>query len=277
MNTYERFPTAEAFVRKALIKRSVHPDDTSHAPRATNPDFFKSADMSQAEKWFREYHNGLLDGELEAQAKNLESIVSKFRPVFDETLDYVSSPVGGYTSYPRWAAGLPDANVRWVTEEALTCKKAMKCVVNGCYNYTVSAQERMYCGVAMFAMVQILRKIGLTLDLWLEIQTRYNSSTYACRFPIQESRHPLNLKKIMYFMISTDILRRFYFSIIEQQENSEELGARSTYGFVEEPMKRSGDELILNINKRLNTEEKIIPWVTKTLEELGLDSYVQLV
>jgi hypothetical protein len=147
---------------------------------------------------------------------NLEDQIMKN---MDEQFATVYGYSGDMVDMGRYVAGDPECMVDYVTEPSARMGRVVKVLVNMSASSSVKADTLLKRGVAVTALVDVLHKLGVGIELWVEMPTARDGvnvgDKYSQLVKMHDSSEPLDIDNLMYGMCHPSMLRRIGFALQE--------------------------------------------------------------
>lgn len=147
----------------------------------------------------------------------LESKVKELSLRTNETkkIKYEYNVVGGNACVPRYLQGIPTNMIKsnMVSKET----KVINIYKTAPYTYLVSAEEILEDAAKTVLIVNKLEELGYKVNLYITKlnETFKNEVKFGVRVKIKDSKMKLNLKKISFCIINSDMQRRMFWRLIE--------------------------------------------------------------
>jgi hypothetical protein len=146
-------------------------------------------------------------------SKMEEQINMALGDVFETRFDYGGDSV----DIDRFMMGDPECMIDYVTTPAGRMGRVVRVLVNGSASASVSPELIMQRGVLATALVDVLAKLGVGVEVWLESATNDNGkSKHSQLIKLHSSEERLDIDNLMYAMAHPSMLRRIGFSILER-------------------------------------------------------------
>jgi hypothetical protein len=146
-------------------------------------------------------------------SKMEEQINMALGDVFETRFDYGGDSV----DIDRFMMGDPECMIDYVTTPAGRMGRVVRVLVNGSASASVSAERIMQRGVLATALVDVLAKLGVGVEVWLESATDDGGkSKHSQLIKLHSSEERLDIDNLMYAMAHPSMLRRIGFSILER-------------------------------------------------------------
>ena len=146
-------------------------------------------------------------------SKMEEQINMALGDVFETRFDYGGDSV----DIDRFMMGDPECMIDYVTTPAGRMGRVVRVLVNGSASASVSAERIMQRGVLATALVDVLAKLGVGVEVWLESATDdHGKSKHSQLIKLHSSEERLDIDNLMYALAHPSMLRRIGFSILER-------------------------------------------------------------
>lgn len=149
----------------------------------------------------------------------LESKVKELNLKTNETkkIKYEYNVVGGNACVPRYLQGIPTNMIKsnMVSKET----KVINIYKTAPYIYSVSAEKILEDAAKTVIIVNKLEELGYKVNLYIaklnETFKNENKVKFGVRVKIKDAKMKLNLKKISFCIINSDMQRRMFWRLIE--------------------------------------------------------------
>ena len=146
-------------------------------------------------------------------SKMEEQINMALGDVFETRFDYGGDSV----DIDRFMMGDPECMIDYVTTPAGRMGRVVRVLVNGSASANVSPERIMQRGVLATALVDVLAKLGVGVEVWLESATDdRGKSKHSQLIKLHSSEERLDIDNLMFAMAHPSMLRRIGFSILER-------------------------------------------------------------
>jgi hypothetical protein len=113
--------------------------------------------------------------------------------------------------------GDPECMIDYVTTPAGRMGRVVRVLVNGSASANVTPERIMQRGVLATALVDVLAKLGVGVEVWLESATDdRGKSKHSQLIKLHSSEERLDIDNLMFAMAHPSMLRRVGFSILER-------------------------------------------------------------
>jgi len=137
----------------------------------------------------------------------------------DEQFATVYGYSGDMVDMGRYVAGDPECMVDYVTEPSARMGRVVKVLVNMSASSSVKAETLLKRGVAVTALVDVLHKLGVGIELWVEMPTARDGVNVGAKYSqlvkMHDSSEMLDIDNLMYGMCHPSMLRRIGFALHE--------------------------------------------------------------
>jgi len=141
-----------------------------------------------------------------------EQINMAIGDVFEMRYDYGGDSV----DIDRFLMGDPECMLEYDVVPAGRMGRVVRVLVNGAASCGVSAEKIQQRGALAVALVDVLNKLGVGVELWLESATEYDNKYHSQLIKVHSSEERLDVNNLMFAMAHPSMLRRVGFSILEQ-------------------------------------------------------------
>ena len=146
-------------------------------------------------------------------SKMEEQINMALGDVFETRFDYGGDSV----DIDRFMMGDPECMIDYVTTPAGRMGRVVRVLVNGSASANVTPERIMQRGVLATALVDVLAKLGVGVEVWLESATDdRGKSKHSQLIKLHSSEERLDIDNLMFAMAHPSMLRRIGFSILER-------------------------------------------------------------
>ena len=146
-------------------------------------------------------------------SKMEEQINMALGDVFETRFDYGGDSV----DIDRFMMGDPECMIDYVTTPAGRMGRVVRVLVNGSASANVTHERIMQRGVLATALVDVLAKLGVGVEVWLESATDdRGKSKHSQLIKLHSSEERLDIDNLMFAMAHPSMLRRIGFSILER-------------------------------------------------------------
>jgi hypothetical protein len=141
-----------------------------------------------------------------------EQINMAIGDVFEMRYDYGGDSV----DIDRFLMGDPECMLEYDVVPSGRMGRVVKVLVNGAASCNVSAKEIQQRGALAVALVDVLNKLGVGVEVWLESATEYENKYHSQLIKLHSSEERLDVNNLMFAMAHPSMLRRVGFSILEK-------------------------------------------------------------
>jgi len=141
-----------------------------------------------------------------------EQINMSLGDVFEMRYDYSGDSV----DIDRFLMGDPEHMMDYENVPSGRMGRVVRVLVNGSASSFVSPEQIKQRGVLAVALIDVLSKLGVGVELWLESATEYDSKVHSQLIKIHSSEERLDIDNLMFSMAHPSMLRRVGFSILER-------------------------------------------------------------
>ncbi len=150
-----------------------------------------------------------------------DSLESQLSLALDEQYAIRYDYSGDSVDMGRYVSGDPECMMDYVTEPQARMGKVVRLHVAGIASSYVSAEQIRARGVAVCALVDVLHKMGVGIELWTEQCYQHpfkDSKAYSMLVKLHDSADMLDIDDIMFAIAHPSMLRRIGFAGVEQME-----------------------------------------------------------
>ena len=141
-----------------------------------------------------------------------EQINMSLGDVFEMRYDYSGDSV----DIDRFLMGDPEHMMDYETVPSGRMGRVVRVLINGAASSSVTPEEIKRRGVLAVALVDVLSKLGVGVELWLESATEYDNKVHSQLIKVHSSEERLDIDNLMFSMAHPSMLRRVGFSILER-------------------------------------------------------------
>ena len=142
-----------------------------------------------------------------------EQINMALGDVFQMRYDYSGDTV----DIDRFLMGDPEHMMDYETVPAGRMGRVVRVLINGAASARITPEEIMRRGVLAVALVDVLNKLGVGVEVWLESATDDNGrGIHSQLIKLHSSEERLDIDNLMFAMAHPSMLRRVGFSILER-------------------------------------------------------------
>ena len=141
-----------------------------------------------------------------------EQINMAIGDVFEMRYDYGGDSV----DIDRFLMGDPECMLEYDVVPSGRMGRVVKVLVNGAASCNVSAKDIQQRGALAVALVDVLNKLGVGVEVWLESATEYDNKYHSQLIKLHSSEERLDVNNLMFAMAHPSMLRRVGFSILER-------------------------------------------------------------
>jgi hypothetical protein len=183
----------------------------------------------------------------------------------------------------RYVSGDPECMMDYVTEPQARMGRVVRVLVAGIASAYVTPEQIQARGVAVCALIDVLHKLGVGIELWTEqcyARPKNNKDKYSMLVKLHDSQDMMDIDDIMFAIAHPSMLRRIGFGGVEQMQWANEY-INSGYGSVSDMVCADmlGGDCDVVVEKlqnggRWGTESDILAdpvnWVLNTVKGLDL-------
>jgi hypothetical protein len=196
--------------------------------------------------------------------------------VLDESYSIRFDYSGDSVDMGRYMSGDPECMMDYVTEPQARMGRVIKIMVNVANSARITPKQIMDRGVVVVALLDVLNKLGVGVELWTEmaIADKYvdDGKRFSQLVKIHDSSEMLDVDSTMFAIAHPSMLRRIGFGSIEQGIRKDL--ATNCYGY---PSKMICNDIVnadIMIEKLQDSSEYMtkspVQWVVDTLNGLDL-------
>jgi len=201
---------------------------------------------------------------------------SSIAMVLDESYSIRFDYSGDSVDMGRYMSGDPECMMDYVTEPQARMGRVIKVMVNVANSARITPKQIMDRGVVVVALLDVLNKLGVGVELWTEMAIADGGVDSGKRFSqlvkIHDSSEMLDVDSTMFAIAHPSMLRRIGFGSIEQGSRKDL--ANGCYGY---PSKMICNDIVsadIMIEKLQDSNEYMtkspVQWVVDTLNGLDL-------
>lgn len=176
----------------------------------------------------------------------------------------------------RYMSGDPECMMDYVTEPQSRMGRVIKVMVNVANSASISAEQIINRGVVVVALLDVLKKLGLGVELWTEMAISDKGVDSGNRFSqlvkVHDSADMLDVDSTMFAIAHPSMLRRIGFASVEQGVRSDL--ANQSYGYPSNMMCNDIVGADIMVEKLQNSNDFMsknpVQWVVETLTGLDL-------
>ena len=176
----------------------------------------------------------------------------------------------------RYMSGDPECMIDYVTEPQARMGRVIKVMVNVANSAMIDADQIVQRGVVIVALLDVLKKLGLGVELWTEMAISDKGVDKGNRFSqlvkIHDSAEMLDVDSTMFAIAHPSMLRRIGFGSIEQGVRKDLVNG--SYGYPSNIMCNDivGADIIIEKLQDANAyiTKSPVQWVVETLTGLDL-------
>lgn len=201
---------------------------------------------------------------------------SSIAMVLDESYSIRFDYSGDSVDMGRYMSGDPECMMDYVTEPQARMGRVIKVMVNVANSARITPKQIMDRGVVVVALLDVLNKLGVGVELWTEMAIADKHVDEGKRFSqlvkIHDSSEMLDVDSTMFAIAHPSMLRRIGFGSIEQGIRKDL--SNGCYGY---PSKMICNDIVsadIMIEKLQDSNEYMtkspVQWVVDTLNGLDL-------
>lgn len=203
----------------------------------------------------------------------LGDLEPRFSEAFGEYYVTRHDVAGSFVDVGAYVTGEPECMMEFIPEPDARMGRVVKIVVAGTASSFVKSEHIMKRGIAVLALIDVIHKMGLGIELWWDESIR---GGYATTVKLHDSAEPMDINTLMFALAHPSMLRRLQFSVQEQSEKAKEQDAvqYGGYGSPSELHSPKYTDYDVIVEKLQDGEGDIIQnpfeWVATTIKGLGL-------
>ena len=215
--------------------------------------------------------------------KMFNQLESQLSLAMDEQFSIRYDYSGDSVDMGRYMSNDPECMMDYVTEPQARMGRVVRILVAGIASAYVSAEQIQARGVAVCALIDVLHKMGVGIELWTEqcyMHPSDDKRRYSHLVKLHDSSDMMDIDDIMFAIAHPSMLRRLGFAGVEQMEWANEY-TRSGYGRVRDMVcgDMLGGDVDVVVEKLQNgggwgSEDEILKnpvgWVLNTVKGLDL-------
>lgn len=190
----------------------------------------------------------------------------------DEPFTTYYSHSGDSVDMGRYMSGDPECMVDYVTEPQARMGRVVRVIINGAMSCGISADDIVRRGVAVVALLDVIHKLGVGVELAVEMPVTSDNTKYSTVVKLHDSSEMLDINNMMYAVCHPSMLRRLAFSAIEQMPEDMFGSYRFGYGTPSEMQRKAGYDVA--IEKLQDGHGDLVrdpvAWVLSTVKGLDL-------
>jgi hypothetical protein len=181
---------------------------------------------------------------------------------------------GSFVDVGAFVTGEPECMVEFVPEPDSRMGRVIKVVVAGTASAFVDPDDIQRRGIAVLALVDVIHKMGLGIELWWDSTVTGTGGDYSTAVKLHDSSEPLDINTVMFALAHPSMLRRLQFSVQEQSIKAKAQGVGSGYGTPSQLgiLKHTNFDVV--VEKLQDGSGDIVAnpfeWVVSTVTGLGL-------
>jgi hypothetical protein len=172
----------------------------------------------------------------------------------------------------RYMSGDPECMVDYVTEPQARMGRVVRVIINGAMSCSISADDIVRRGVAVVALLDVIHKLGVGVELAVEMPVTSDNTKYSTVVKLHDSSEMLDINNMMYAVCHPSMLRRLAFGAIEQMPAEMFPSYRHGYGTPSEMIRKAGYDVA--VEKLQDGHGDLVrdpvAWVLSTVKGLDL-------
>jgi hypothetical protein len=201
---------------------------------------------------------------------------SSIAMVLDESYSIRFDYSGDSVDMGRYMSGDPECMMDYVTEPQARMGRVIKVMVNVANSARITPKQIMDRGVVVVALLDVLNKLGVGVELWTEMAISDGGVDTGNRFSqlvkIHDSSEMLDVDSTMFAIAHPSMLRRLAFGAIEQMPTEMFPEYRHGYGTPSEMQRKAGYDVA--VEKLQDGHGDLVrdpvAWVLSTVKGLDL-------
>lgn len=190
----------------------------------------------------------------------------------DEPFTTYYAHSGDSVDMGRYMSGDPECMVDYVTEPQARMGRVVRVIINGAMSCGISADDIVRRGVAVVALLDVIHKLGVGVELAVEMPVSSGNTKYSTVVKLHDSSEMLDINNMMYAVCHPSMLRRLAFGAIEQMPSDMFNDYRYGYGTPSEMMRKAGYDVA--VEKLQDGHGDLVrdpvAWVLSTVKGLDL-------
>ena len=157
---------------------------------------------------------------------------SQLSLAMDEQFSIRYDFAGDSVDMGRYVSGDPECMMDYVTEPQARMGRVVRVLVAGIASAYVTPEQIQARGVAVCALIDVLHKLGVGIELWTEQcynRPKGNGDKYSMLVKLHDSQDMIDIDDIMFAIAHPSMLRRIGFGGVEQMQWANEY-TNSGYG-----------------------------------------------
>jgi hypothetical protein len=118
----------------------------------------------------------------------------------------------------RYLSGEPECMIDYVNVPQARMGRIVRILINGSVSCRVSAEDIMKRGVTVTVLVDILNRLGVGVEVYLENCTRSGNKYHSLLVKLHDSAELLDIDNLMFAVAHPSMLRRISFSNMEKSK-----------------------------------------------------------
>lgn len=171
--------------------------------------------------------------------KMFDSLESQLSLALDEQYAIRYDYSGDSVDMGRYVSGDPECMMDYVTEPQARMGRVVRIMVAGVASAYVTPEQIRARGVAVCALIDVLHKLGVGIELWTEQcylrkeegyrNRKPSTKRYSMLVKLHDSADMMDIDDIMYAIAHPSMLRRIGFAGVEQMDWANEF-VNNSYG-----------------------------------------------
>ena len=118
----------------------------------------------------------------------------------------------------RYIQGDPECMIDYEEVAATRMGRVVRILINGSFSCGVRAETIRQRGAMVVALCEVMSKIGVGLEVWLENSTASGSQVHSTLIKLHDSKERIDIDNLMFAIAHPSMLRRIGFSVMEQSK-----------------------------------------------------------
>lgn len=118
----------------------------------------------------------------------------------------------------RYMQGDPECMIDYEEVSAARMGRVVRILINGSFSCGVRAETIRQRGAMVVALCEVMSKIGVGLEVWLENSTASHDKVHSTLIKLHDSKERIDIDNLMFAIAHPSMLRRIGFSVMEQSK-----------------------------------------------------------
>lgn len=225
VNIFENMQEVSEYIRQARINKKIFDEydlDSENTGIGSFHDFYNFKDAFDAFEYGTDQYFDSFNDEL----KKVDNYIKKYS-ILDK-ISYKNDMVGFAPIVPNCIIGNPINMVNQTKKErhlpsaTIIFEKAINCGHN--------SNEMVSFASIIFSLIQVLEKKGIRCEVYISSTFKLENEIYSYKIKIKNFMQPLNLYKMQFPVIASDMFRRIGFRLLETCPYLENSYWKDSYG-----------------------------------------------